>query len=99
MPLAYSSIFMFSQFFFQFVWWCFSRILAFSSQGFSFRKTGRLFVEKQSWGSQQPLGMMEQPGSEKILEADMILLALGFLGRAVLVVVGGLETWGNFSQM
>ena len=43
--------------------------------------------------------MMEQPGSEKILEADMILLALGFLGRAVLVVVGGLETWGIFENV
>lgn len=27
-------------------------------------------------------GMLEQPGSEKILEADLILLALGFLGDA-----------------
>ena len=28
--------------------------------------------------------MVEQPGSEKILEADMILLALGFLGAELL---------------
>ena len=27
---------------------------------------------------------MEQPGSEKIIEADLILLALGFLGLAAL---------------
>lgn len=43
--------------------------------------------------------MMEQPGSEKILEADMILLALGFLGRAVLVVVGGLESGEIFENV
>lgn len=29
--------------------------------------------------------MVEQPGSEKILEADMILLALGFLGGNLLL--------------
>lgn len=34
-----------------------------------------------------PAGMMEQPGSEKILEADLILLALGFLG-AIAVDLG-----------
>lgn len=50
-------------------------------------------------GGFQLVGMMEQPGSEKILEADMILLALGFLGRAVLVVGGLALRWGNFSQM
>ena len=33
---------------------------------------------------------MEQPGSEKILEADMIFLALGFLGGPVF---GGWALW------
>ena len=28
---------------------------------------------------------MEQPGSEKIIEADLILLALGFLGLAAVL--------------
>ena len=34
-------------------------------------------------------GMLEQPGSEKILEADLILLALGFLGDAWKRLAGG----------
>ena len=101
MPLAYSSIFMFSLIFFQFVWWCFSRILAFSSPGIFLSNSVVFFyflLERKAGGFQL-VGMMEQPGSEKILEADMILLALGFLGRAVLVVVGGLESGEIFENV
>ena len=41
-------------------------------------------------------GMLEQPGSEKILEADLILLALGFLGAFLMALIhGSFHKWGT----
>ena len=102
MPLAYSSIFMFSHICFQFVWWCFSRISHFLP-GFSFRKTGRLFVEKQSCfffpsipattRHDGATGQWEDLGGRYDL-AGSRLFRQGRFG-------GGWrsETWGKFSQM